>query len=319
MEISVGTATRRKISIMTPCFNEEANVAICYEAVRDYFKTELPEYDYEHIFIDNASQDTTISILRKICIQDARVKVIINTRNYGPHRSPYYGLLQMSGDAVIPIMCDLQTPVSYIGVFVRKWEEGFKLVLATRKKTINSVVLRVMRAAYYKLISAVSEVEQIPNFIGFGLFDRQVIDIIRSMDDSFPYFRGVVNEVGFEKFLVPYDAPDRLRGKSKQKWSDLFEYAIVGLTYSSRLPLRIVTLSGFVIGAITFVIGLIYLISKLLFWNLFSIGLAPVLLGIFFLGSVQIVFLGFVAEYVGMTFERVRHRPLVIERERINF
>jgi glycosyltransferase involved in cell wall biosynthesis len=313
------TAPRRKISIMTPCFNESDNVQFCYEAVRQVFAEQLPHYDYEHLFIDNCSSDSTVDILRGICASDPHVRVIVNARNYGPHRSPYYGLLQTEGDAAIPIMCDLQTPVSFIPVFVGHWEQGFRLVLAVRKETKETWLLRLLRETYYRLIELTSDLEQVRHFIGFGLFDRRVLEAIRQMNDSLPYFRGMVTEVGFERCLVEYDAPARKRGRSKQKWADLFEYAIVGLTYSSRVPLRLVTLTGCAIAGLSFLIGLVYLILKLFFWNYFPLGVIPILIGIFFFGSVQIMFLGFVAEYVGMTFERVRHRPLVIEKERINF
>lgn len=312
-------SSRRKITIMTPCFNEEGNVRNCYEAVRAVFEKELPEYDYEHLFIDNSSRDRTVPILREICAQDKNVRVIVNSRNFGPHRSPYYGLLQMSGDAVIPIMCDLQTPTRYIAEFTRKWEEGYPIVIGVRKTQREGPLMEFLRYAYYKFLTAISESEQISNFIGFGLYDRKVIDIIRSMDDNLPYFRGLIGEIGFDRFVIEYDQPARKVGKSKQRWSDLFDYAVVGLTYSSRVPLRLVTVAGVIIAVLSFLFGFAYLSLKLIFWEQFSLGLAPVLIGVFFLGSIQILFLGFVAEYVGMTFERVRNRPIVIERERINF
>jgi glycosyltransferase involved in cell wall biosynthesis len=309
----------KMISIMTPCFNEEQNVRACYEAVRAVFAKELPGYEYEHLFIDNASTDRTVPILRELCAADPKVRVIVNSRNFGPHRSPYYALLQMSGDAVIPIMCDLQTPVDFIPVFVRKWEEGYKLVLAVRRSAKESFFLKMIRDSFYRVLSAISDTQQIRHFTGFGLFDRRIIDIMRSTGESMPYFRGLIAEIGFDRWIVEYDAPPRLHGKSKQRYADLFEYAIIGLTYSSRVPLRLVTLTGFVISVLSFLFGIAYLAMKLIFWDSFVIGQAPILIGVFFLGSIQILFLGFVAEYVGMTFERVQHRPLVIERERINF
>jgi polyisoprenyl-phosphate glycosyltransferase len=310
---------RKKISIMTPVFNEELNVQRCRDAVRVLFATELKDYDYEHLFIDNCSTDKTVDLLREICATDKHVRVIVNSRNYGPHRSPYYGLLQMSGDAVVPIMCDLQTPVELIPQFVAKWSEGIPIVVGVRRQMKEGPILEFLRNSYYNILSAVSEAEQIRHFVGFGLFDRKVIDIIRDMDDSMPYFRGLIGEIGFDRYEFPYDQPPRKHGKSKQRWSDLFEYAVVGLTYSSRIPLRLVTMTGAVIGLASFACGMAYLVLKLLFWSTFELGLAPILIGVFFLGSIQIIFLGFVAEYVGMTFERVRKRPIVIEKERINF
>ncbi|MEI9902224.1 MAG: glycosyltransferase family 2 protein [Hyphomicrobium sp.] len=310
---------RRKITIMTPCFNEEGNVSNCYEAVKAVFADELRDYDYEHIFIDNSSADRTVEILRGICAQDKNVRVIVNSRNFGPHRSPFYGLLQMSGDAVIPIMADLQTPVRYIGEFVRKWQEGFPIVIGVRKSMREGPLMEFLRSAYYRFLSAVAESEHIRNFIGFGLYDRKVMDIIRDMGDNMPYFRGLIGEIGFDRFVIEYDQPARKVGRSKQRWSDLLDYAVVGLTYSSRLPLRLVTVVGILIAGISLLMGITYLTLKLMFWDTFDLGLAPMLIGVFFLGSIQIIFLGFVAEYVGMTFERVRNRPIVIERERINF
>lgn len=310
---------RKTISIMTPCFNEESNVLACYEAVKATFEKDLANYDYEHLFIDNSSKDRTVDILRSICKSDKRVRVIVNSRNYGPHRSPYYGLLQTTGDAVIPIMCDLQMPADQIPVFVKKWEEGYPIVIGVRKTMREGFVMRFLRNSYYKFLSAISDAEQIRHFIGFGLYDKKVMDIIRGMDDSMPYFRGLIGEIGFDRYVIEYDQPPRRSGKSKQRWADLFEYAVVGLTYNSRVPLRLVTITGVLIGLVSFIIGMLYLLLKLIFWDTFELGLAPILIGVFFLGSIQILFLGFVAEYVGMTFERVRHRPIVIEKERINF
>lgn len=310
---------KKTITIMTPCFNEEANIHRCFEAVRSLFDIQLTRYDYVHLFIDNASTDRTVPILEKICEEHGNVRVIVNSRNYGPHRSPYYGLLQMEGDAVIPVMADLQTPVDLLPQFVQKWEEGYPLVLGVRRRAKEGLLIRTLREIYYRTLSAVSDAEQISHFIGFGLFDRKVINIIREMDDSLPYFRGIIGEIGFDKYLIAYDQPARRAGKSKQRWSDLFEYAVVGMTYSSRVPLRIVTLSGVLVSATSLGLGFLYLIMKLMFWENFNMGQAPLLIGMFFLGSIQILFLGFVAEYVGMTYERVRRWPLVIEKRRINF
>ncbi len=312
-------ATRKTITIMTPCFNEEDNVLFCFEAVKKMFDESLPGYDYVHLFIDNASTDRTVPLLEDLCAKHDNVRVIVNSRNYGPHKSPYYGLLQMEGDAVIPVMADLQTPVELIPQFVEKWEEGFPLVLGVRKQHQESWLLGVMREGYYRLLTAIADSGQIRHFIGFGLFDRRVIDIIRGLDDSLPYFRGMISEIGFDRHLIEYDQPPRKHGRSKQRWADLFEYAIVGLTYSSRVPLRLVTMSGALISAISVFIALIYLVLKLAYWDTFNMGQAPILIAVLFLGSIQIVFLGFVAEYVGMTYERVRHRPLVIEKRRVGF
>jgi len=309
---------RKRISIMTPCYNEEAGIRECYQAIKQLFAERLPDYDYEHLFIDNCSQDRTVEILKEIAATDANVKIIVNSRNFGPHRSPYHGLLQTTGDAVIPMMADLQTPPSMIPGFVAEWEKGYKMVLAIRKGMREGFFLRMARHLFYHLVSRIAQVEQLRHFIGYGLFDRQVMDVIRKLDDPYPYFRGIITEIGFDKKLVEYDQPLRKHGRSRQRFSDLLEYAILGLSYQSKVPLRLITLTGFVISGLSFTVGMIYLIMKLIFWKTFSLGTAPIIIGVFFLGSIQLLFLGFVAEYVGMIYEQVRHRPLVIEKERVN-
>jgi glycosyltransferase involved in cell wall biosynthesis len=303
---------------MTPCYNEEAGIRECYQAIKQLFAERLPDYDYEHLFIDNCSQDRTVEILKEIAATDANVKIIVNSRNFGPHRSPYHGLLQTTGDAVIPMMADLQTPPSMIPGFVAEWEKGYKMVLAIRKAMREGFFLRMARHLFYHLVSRIAQVEQLRHFIGYGLFDRQVMDVIRKLDDPYPYFRGIITEIGFDKKLVEYDQPLRKHGRSRQRFSDLLEYAILGLSYQSKVPLRLITLTGFVISGLSFTVGMIYLIMKLIFWKTFSLGTAPIIIGVFFLGSIQLLFLGFVAEYVGMIYEQVRHRPLVIEKERVN-
>ena len=310
---------QKTISVLTPTYNEEAGVRECYEAVHDYFETSLPGYDLEHVFIDNASTDGTVAVLREIAAHDRRVKVIVNSRNFGLSRSPYYGMLQVTGDAVVPLVADLQTPVDCIGDFVECWEQGYLMVIAVRTDAKEGIFLRVARRVFYGLIRRMSHVQQIKNFIGFGLFDRKIVEILRGLDDPSPYFRGMVSEIGFEKAFVEYSQPARKHGKSRHSFFDLFDLAMLGITSYSRTPLRLMTLGGLLIACVFFLIALGYLIAKLLFWNFFTVGTAPILIGTFFLAAVQLFCLGLVGEYVGLIFEQVRHRPLVVEKERINF
>lgn len=310
---------RKTISVLTPCYNEEPGIRECYQAVRDYFEAHLPEYDLEHLFIDNASTDGTVRVLKELAAADSRVKIIVNSRNFGLSRSPYYGMLQCTGDAVVPLVADLQTPVECLGEFVRLWEQGYLMVIAVRKGAKEGLMLRAARRIFYSLIRRMSHVEQIRNFIGFGLFDRQIVEVLRSLDDPAPYFRGMVSEIGFEKAFVEYEQPLRKHGKSRHNFFDLFDLAMLGITSYSRIPLRIMTLGGLLIALIFFVVAVGYLVAKLLFWNWFTVGTAPILIGTFFLAAVQLFCLGLVGEYVGLIFEQVRHRPLVVERERVNF
>ena len=308
----------KTISVMTPCYNEEASILECWEAVRDYFASALPDYALEHLFIDNASTDRTVEILRGVAAEDRRVKVIVNSRNFGLSRSPYYGMLQVTGDAVVPVVADLQTPVECIGEFVQKWEEGYPMVIAVREGAKEGFFLRMARSLFYRIIKRTSHVEQIANFIGFGLFDRHIIEILRSLDDPSPYFRGMVSEIGFDKAFVAYQQPERKHGRSRHNFFDLFDLAMLGITSYSRTPLRMMTFGGLVIAIVFFLVAVCYLIAKLLFWNVFTVGTAPILIGTFFLAAIQLFCLGLVGEYVGLIFEQVRHRPLVVEKERIN-
>lgn len=310
---------RKKISIMTPCFNEEGGIRECYERVRKVFDEDLPNYNYEHLFIDNCSSDNTVGILKQIAATDKNVKIIVNSRNFGLSRSPYHGKLQTTGDAVIPLVADLQTPPELIPVFVRRWEEGFKMVLGIRTGMEEGWFIRLARNIFYKVMARLSDVEQIRHFIGYGLFDKQIVQIMRDLDDSTPYFRGIVSEIGFEKAFVEYHQPPRLHGKSRHSFFDLLELAILGLTSYSKVPLRLMTIVGAVLSAISLGIAMLYLVAKLIFWNYFDMGIAPLIIGFFFFASVQLLCLGLLGEYIGLIFEKVRHRPLVIEKERINF
>jgi glycosyltransferase involved in cell wall biosynthesis len=316
----VNGVPQKTISVLTPCFNEEPGIRECYEAVRDYFDECVPDgYGLEHVFIDNASTDGTVAVLREIAAQDRRVKVIVNARNFGLSRSPYYGMLQVTGDAVVPLVADLQTPVECIGRFIEEWERGYLMVIAVRTGAKEGIFLRAARSIFYGLIKRMSHVQQIKNFIGFGLFDRRIIEILRTLDDPSPYFRGMVSEIGFDKAFVEYSQPERKHGRSRHSFFDLFDLAMLGITSYSRAPLRIMTLGGLLVAVVFFLVAVGYLVAKLLFWDWFTVGTAPILIGTFFLAAVQLFCLGLVGEYVGLIFEQVRHRPLVVEQERINF
>ena len=309
----------KTISIMTPCYNEEDGIRECYERVRDVFESSLPLFNFEHIFIDNCSQDRTVAILKEIASADRRVKIIVNSRNFGLSRSPYHGMLAASGDCVIPIVADLQTPPECIVEFVDKWEQGFKMVIAVRTGMEEGLMLRTMRSAFYKLLSRMSRVAQIKHFIGFGLFDRQVVDVLRDLREPDPYFRGLVSEIGFEKAYVYYHQPPRRHGKSRHSFFDLLELSMLALTTYSKVPIRMMTLAGLVISAGSFAAGVIYFVLKLILWDSFPLGLAPLVIGTFFLSAVNLLALGLVGEYVGLILQYSRRFPLVVERERVNF
>ena len=310
---------RKKISVLTPCFNEELGIRECYERVKEVFAEYLQNYDYEHLFIDNSSEDKTVGILKEIAASDRNVKIIVNSRNFGLSRSPYYGKLQMTGDAVVPLVADLQTPPELIPEFVRKWEEGYQMVLGIRTGMEEGWLIRFARDFFYRLMARFSEVEQIKHFIGFGLFDKRIVQIMRDLDDPTPYFRGIVSEIGFEKAFVEYHQPPRKHGKSRHSFFDLFELAILGLTSYSKVPLRLMTIIGTILSIVSFGIALLYFGAKVIYWNSFDVGMAPLLIGFFFFASVQLLCIGLLGEYIGVIFEKVKHRPLVIEKERINF
>lgn len=307
------------ISIVTPCYNEEAGIAECHAAVLAVMRDTLPDYDYEHIFIDNCSVDGTVGILRDLARNDRRLKIIVNARNFGPARSPFHALLAAKGDVVIPILADLQTPPALVPRMVALWEKGAKVVIAIKRRTEEHVFWRTSRQTFYFIMNRLSKVEQIPNYIGYGLYDRCVVDALRGLNEPEPYFRGLITEVGFERATIEYDQPRRRHGRSSYTIFSLADYALLGLSTYSRVPLRLMTFVGFSVSCLSFLCGLAYLIGKLLFWYSLPIGIAPVLIAIFFLGSIQLFALGVVGEYVGLLLTYARRFPLVIEKERINF
>lgn len=308
----------KHISIMTPCYNEEGNIVNIYQAVKKQFEL-LPQYTYEHIFIDNCSTDSSREILRALAKKDKNVKVILNARNFGPNRSGSYGMLQGTGDALICIVCDLQDPPEMIPTFLKKWEEGYKVVMGQKTKSKENPLMFRIRKLYYRIMEYFSESEHLTNVTGYGLFDKEVLDMIRWMDDPDPYIRGLVTQLGYKWCLVEYTQQERTSGKSSYNFEKYFDFAITGLTHMSQKPLRILTMTGFVMSILSFLVALVYLIMKLVRWDSFQMGTAPILIGMFLLGAVQLTFMGVIGEYVGAILTKVTKRPMVVEEERINF
>jgi glycosyltransferase involved in cell wall biosynthesis len=306
------------ISVVTPCYNEEGNVELLREAVKHAFEA-LPGYTHEHIFIDNASQDGTVAVLKKLAANDVRVKIIVNTRNFGVVSSPLHAIFQAKGEAIIPLAADLQDPPELIPEFIRKWSEGFKIVAAVKRGSTESFPMREIRNLYYRILSFISESETIRNFSGYGLYDREVIEILRSTGDHNPYTRGLIVQMGFPIATIEYVRPTRKHGWSKNSLYDLYCQAMNGITAQSKAPLRMATFTGLIIAILSFLVGAGYLVYKLLYWNNFTVGVAPLVCGLFFFGAVQLMFLGIVGEYIGSIHSRVFQRWLVIEKERINF
>ena len=307
------------ISILTACFNEQENVLELYEQVKEVFRG-LPQYRYEHLFIDNCSMDNTVDILRQIAATDKNVRVIINARNFGHIRSPIHGMFQTHGEAVISVVADLQDPPPMIIEFLKKWEEGHKIVVGVKIGSDEAKPMYLLRRIYYYLLTSLSEeIKLIRNFTGFGLYDRRVIEIMRQINDPYPYFRGLISDIGFEHAEIPYHQPLRKRGVTKNNFYSLYDMVMLGLTNHSKVPLRLATMTGLIAAFVSFLLGMAYLVYKLIFWYSFSVGVAPLVIGVFFFASIQLFFLGIVGEYVGAIHTQVQMRPLVVERERINF
>jgi len=306
------------ISIITPCFNEEENVRELFRSVKKVFDN-LPNYTYEHIFIDNASKDKTVEILKEIATNNPQVKIIVNTRNFGHVRSPMHAVYQAKGDAIMGIVADFQDPPELIPDFIKKWEEGYKIVIGVKAKTEDSFLFSAIRKSYYKIIGQLSDVEMVQNFTGLGLYDKKVIDILKDIDDPYPYFRGLICDIGYERAVILYDQPARKRGFTKNNFYTLYDLAMLGITNHSKVPLRLATMTGFAVAIISLIGALGYFIYKLIFWESFSVGIAPLVIGLFFFSSVQLFFIGIIGEYIGSIHTQVLKRPLVIEKERINF
>ncbi|MDD2762808.1 MAG: glycosyltransferase family 2 protein [Opitutaceae bacterium] len=338
------------ITILTPCFNERENVRALYEQVRAAMAAYRSEgeggegagsrgqgaggggpeagdrrretggrLEWEHLFIDNASTDGTPDELRRLAAEDPRVKVILNQRNFGHVRSPFHGLLQARGDAVIVLAADLQDPPALIPAFIKHWREGFPVVVGEKTNSAEPALFFAARRAYYRLVKNLADVELLENVTGFGLYDRKVIEALRALDEPYPYVRGLISELGYPVARVPYEQPRRLSGITKNNFYTLYDLAMLGITSHSKVPLRLAAMLGFAASLVSFCAGMVYLLYKLIFWQRFALGVAPVVIGLFFLGSVQLFFIGIIGEYLGAIHTRVTRRPLVIEKERIGF
>lgn len=312
-------AEKKLLSIMIPTYNEEENARPIYEAVRDEIRNNLPEYDYEILFIDNKSQDRTRNIIKEICAADKKVKAIFNTKNFGQFNSPYYGMLHTSGDCTITICADFQDPVELIPTFVHEWEKGYKIVIGRKTRSEENKLLYFLRGCYYKLIRKMSSVEMIEQFTGFGLYDKSFIQTLRDLKDPTPFIRGIVAELGPERKEIEYTQPQRRAGKTHNNWYSLFDAAMLSFTSYTKVGMRVAEFVGFAIAALSFLVGIIYLLAKLVNWYGFTAGYAPTMIALFFMGGVQLAFMGFLGEYIMAMNARIMNRPLVVEEERLNF
>ena len=309
----------KKISVLIPCYNEAENVGPISKAVTDIMECELPQYDYELVFIDNDSTDGTRDILRDLCSANPRIKAILNARNFGQFNSPYYGMLQMTGDCVIEMVADFQDPVDMIPKYVHEWEKGYKIVIGIKTSSKENRMMYWLRSCYYKTIKKLSDVEQIEHFTGSGLYDREFIEVLRNLDDPTPFLRGIVAELGYRRKEIPYEQPKRRAGKTHNNFYRLYDAAMLSVTSYTKAGLRLATIFGSICAVISMLVALVYLVMKLIWWDRFPAGMAPMLIGMLFLGSVQLFFIGFLGEYIMSINQRVMKRPLVIEEERINF
>lgn len=309
----------KKISIVVPTYNEEENVKPLAEAIEETIETNLSQYDYEIIFIDNDSMDKTRAIIRKMASEDNKIKAIFNAKNFGQFNSPYYGLLQSTGDCTILICADFQDPIELIPQFVHEWESGYKIVIGQKTTSQENKFMYFLRSCYYMTIKKFSDVEQIEHFTGFGLYDKNFIDVLRNLKDPTPFLRGIVAELGYKKKEIPYEQKKRRAGKTSNNFFRLYDAAMLSFTSYTKIGLRLATFLGFGIAFISIIVAIVYLVLKLIYWDRFVAGAAPMVLGMFFLGAVQLIFLGLIGEYILSINQRVMNRPLVIEEERLNF
>lgn len=308
----------KKISVLVPCYNEEENVEPLSIAIINQLES-FKNYDWELIFIDNCSTDGTRKILEDLCNKNKKIKAIFNAKNFGQFNSPYYGLLQTSGDCVISMCADFQDPVEMIPKFVKEWENGYKIVCAIKTTSKENKLMYFLRSCYYSIIKKMSDVEQIEHFTGFGLYDRSFIETLKTLDDPVPFLRGIVAELGYKRKDIPYEQAKRRAGKTSNNWYRLYDAAMLSFTSYTKIGIRIATITGFVFSFFSLFTALIYLILKLLNWNTFPAGTTPILIGVFLFGSIQLFFIGLIGEYILNINTRVMHRPLVIEEKRINF
>ena len=319
VQVALEDNRRKKISIMVPCYNEEENVIPMSEAIVNVMTKELPQYDYEILFIDNCSQDRTREYIEKICEGNKNIKAIFNVTNFGQFNSPYYAMLQTTGDATVLMAADFQDPVEMIPKYVKEWENGYKIVIGIKKSSQENKLMYWLRGCYYKLIKKLSDVEQIEQFTGFGLYDKKFINVMRELNDPTPFLRGIVAELGFKRKEIPYEQPKRRAGKTSNNFYRLYDAAMLSITSYTKVGLRLATFIGMTVGCISLVVAIIYLILKLLFWDNFPAGMAPLLIVTCLLGSIQLFFIGLIGEYIMSINDRVKKRPLVVEEERLNY
>ena len=309
---------RTLLSIVTPCYNEEENVDELYTQVKAAIADQT-KYEFELIFIDNHSQDGTVAKLKKLAEKDPMVKIIVNTRNFGHIRSPYYGILQSRGAATIYLASDLQDPPELIPEFIRYWEEGYKLVMATKPVSKGVAWVHALRKAYYRFLDGISDISLVADSTGFGLYDREVLNQLRQIDDPYPFLRGLICELGYEIKTIPFAQPRRLRGISKNNLYTLYDIAMLGIVSHSKVPIRIAAFAGFALGMLSVIAAIVFLILKLLYWDSFPMGIAPVVIGMFFMFGILMLFIGILGEYIGAIHTHIQRRPVVVEKERINF
>lgn len=309
---------KKKISILSACYNEEENIIPLYNKIKEIMQT-MKDYDYEHLFADNCSTDNSAAIMRRLADSDKHVKVILNLKNYGAERSGTNLLISATGDAVVSMASDFQDPPEMIPLFIKEWENGNKIVWGQRCGTKANHVMEWIRILYYKIINLLSESDEYEKCTGFGIYDREVIDWIRWMDDPEPFVRNAVTALGYKPFVIPYEQQRRRAGKSKYNLWKYFDAAITSMINSSRTPLRIVTYLGIMAAILSGIAGVVYLVLKFIRWNEFELGMAPIVIGFFFLTAIQLICLGVVGEYVGAVLINVKRSPLVVEKERINF
>lgn len=310
---------KKKVSVLIPCYNEEENVVPMSNAIKDMFEKNLPQYDYELLFIDNDSSDNTRPLLREICARNKNVKAIFNAKNFGQFNSPYHGMLQTSGDCVISMVCDFQDPVELIPKYLEAWEEGFKIVIGIKTASKENKLMYALRSMYYSFVKKFSDVEQIQHFTGSGLYDREFIEVLRNLNDPTPFLRGIVAELGFARKEIEYEQPKRRAGKTHNNFYTLYDAAMLSITSYTKIGLRLCTFLGAFIGFISIVVGIVYLVLKLTNWYGFEAGMAPMIIIMSFMGAIQLFSIGFMGEYIMSMNKRIMNRPLVVEEERINF
>lgn len=310
---------KKKISVLIPCYNEIENVEPISLAIIEQFNNNEPQYDFEIIFIDNYSTDGTREKLEEMCRKNMNIKAIFNAKNFGQNNSPYYGICQTTGDCTIVMSCDFQDPVELIPKFISEWEKGYKVVSGIKTSSAESALLYFLRTCYYKMIKKMSSVEQIPHFTGYGLYDKSFVEILRKIDEPMPFLRGIIAEFATNRTTIEFHQPERRAGKTHNNWWSLYDIAMLSFTSYTKVGLRIASLVGFLISAFNMLFAVIYFIAKMIWWDTFPMGRAPLLIGMFFLGSIQLIFLGLLGEYVMGINTRVIHRPLVVEEKRLNF